>query len=555
MKTIKHLFCLLLLMGSMVAKGADVVYIFSEQGFVNAQKISSGVIDASNNTIWTASKGSGTIDPAYYDLGNALRIYGGGNFTISSDYIIKEVVLTLDITDKSDEFEQSSVQLPNDYSITFTRANGGGHVRVQKIEITYEKTSSYTVSELMQVYYSLNLASGMMSSEQYTVRGYVTKWNSGYPNYQNADFYIDDTPYGSTTKLECFRLTGQSATDMHTLQVGDLIEATAYLQNYNGRAELCNGSYKVLEGSSIEPEPEDCAFEDLEGMTSTQLLTALKAQISNHSVLSYDNVRADKSRIDIKPDGTVWDMYSSCTFYASEYCRTGNYNECDCYNREHALPKSWWGGDTSEPMYTDLHHILPTDYEANTNRSADAYGVVTNADWTNSLGSKKGDTNTYTGGNYRKVFEPADQYKGDIARIYFYMLTCYRDKNFTVGGQGYRMFTYSASVANFTNAACQLLLQWHRADPVSDKEKDRNDKIEILQGNRNPFVDDPNLAEFIWGKYKDKGYTCDINSLVAGEEDIATHHDSGATKIIENGVLYIILPDGRKYDILGVEVK
>ncbi len=416
----------------------------------------------------------------------------------------------------------------------------------------------YSVSEIMQVYESLNLSHRELSAEQYTVRGYVTKWNSGYPNYQNADFYIDDTADGSESLFECYRLRGVEESDCRTLQVGERVEATAYLQNYNGKAELCNGTFTIIPDND-EPVVEECRFKQLEGQTSTQLLASLNLLISDHTILSYIDTRADHSLIDIKSDGTVWDMYSLCTFYPSDYCNNSNYStttECECYNREHALPKSWWGSSEDEPMYTDLHHILPTDNAANQQRGADAFGVVVGTpDWSNSLGSKQGNTSTYSGGSYRKVFEPADQYKGDIARIYFYMLTCYRDKNFTQGGQGYRMFTYNNAVADFTVSARQLLLQWHRDDPVSQKELDRNDKIEELQGNRNPFVDDPNLVEFIWGMYSGRGYSCDIESLSDGVENISGSSQTAATKKIENGQIIIIIPDGRRYNAFGVEVK
>ena len=157
-------------------------------------------------------------------------------------------------------------------------------------------------------------------------------------------------------------------------------------------------------------------------------------------------------------------------------------------------------------MYTDLHHVIPTDYNANTKRSAWVYDEVSSATWTNSFGSKLGTSKTW--GPNETAFEPVNEYKGDIARTYFYMLTCYLDKNFKQGGKGYRYFTYSNSTAGFTAPALSLLLKWHRQDPVSEREITRNEKVAKKQGNRNPFVDDPNLAEYIWGTMKGKGYEC-----------------------------------------------
>lgn len=256
-----------------------------------------------------------------------------------------------------------------------------------------------------------------------------------------------------------------------------------------------------------KPVEQPCRYEGLEGYSSTELLQRLHSAIAEHTTLSYDNIRADRAKVDILDDGTVDDIYAGCSFYPSDYCHgVSDVPDCSCYNREHSLPKSWWGGSESEPMYTDLHHVIPTDYNANTKRSAWVYDEVNSATWTNSFGSKLGTSKTW--GSNETAFEPVDEYKGDIARTYFYMLTCYLDKNFKQGGKGYRYFTYNNSTAGFTTTALNLLLKWHRQDPVSEREIARNEKVAKKQGNRNPFVDDPNLAEYIWGTMKGKGYEC-----------------------------------------------
>lgn len=113
----------------------------------------------------------------------------------------------------------------------------------------------YTVAQIMDIYNNLNLENAGTSEGQYTVRGYVTKWKNGYPSYQNADFFIDDSASGSTSLFECFRLTGQQSTDQHELNVGDYIEATGYLKKYNDQAELVNGTFRVISESSWTPVP------------------------------------------------------------------------------------------------------------------------------------------------------------------------------------------------------------------------------------------------------------------------------------------------------------
>lgn len=265
----------------------------------------------------------------------------------------------------------------------------------------------------------------------------------------------------------------------------------------------------------------DCVYPELDGKKGSEILNILYSKINSHTVLSYSDVRADKAKVDFRSDGTVWDMYSDCVFYSSSYCSSGEYSDCECYNREHSVPKSFWGGSTEEPMYTDLHQILPTDYAANSSRSAWPYGEVDGGSvtWSNNL-SKLGYSSSYG----TTVFEPADDYKGDIARIYFYMLTCYKDKDFTQGGQGYRVFNYSGSTSTFTSTAKAMFLKWHRNDPVSQKEIDRNNAVAKKQGNRNPFVDAPELAEYIWGNKTSTAYSC--TSVTAYTITVKANDDS-----------------------------
>lgn len=269
---------------------------------------------------------------------------------------------------------------------------------------------------------------------------------------------------------------------------------------YAGTWEIKN---VILEGTIEEDTP--CLYNELKGLTSAALRERLHATTKSHTVLSYNQVRGDKAKVDVRSDGTLWDIYSDYNFNLSDYCTGIEYVEGECYNREHALPKSWWGGSQDEPMYTDLHHIFSTDAYANEMRSAWVYDEVTSVNWSNNLGSKRGTGSTWN----ETSFEPVDEYKGDLARVYFYMLTCYMDKDFTAGGKGFRYFTYNNGICNFQSKALTLMLKWHRADPVSERETIRNEKVAQLQGNANPFVKQPALVEYIWGTMKGKPYDCD----------------------------------------------
>lgn len=235
-----------------------------------------------------------------------------------------------------------------------------------------------------------------------------------------------------------------------------------------------------------------------ENKSGYALRVALHNIIKNHTTLSYNNLWQSFYTTDKRPDnGKVWDMYSDrpgntpAYFFTFGSDQCGNYSgEGDCYNREHSVPKSWFGGSVA-PMYSDLFHLVPTDGYVNSKRSNLPFGNVTSATWTSTNGSKVGTSNIsgYSG----QVFEPIDSFKGDFARIYFYMAVCYMDKNLGVETQS------NFSGGNLKPWSKQLLLQWAAMDPVSKKEIDRNNAVWQLQHNRNPFIDHPELAEKIFG--------------------------------------------------------
>lgn len=231
--------------------------------------------------------------------------------------------------------------------------------------------------------------------------------------------------------------------------------------------------------------------------TGSTLKTQLYNIVRNHTVRSYDQLWTDFQTTDDKADGKVWDMYSNCTFtFITDQC--GNYsNECDCYNREHSLPQSWF--NSASPMVSDLFHIVPTDGKVNGMRSNYPFGETTSPTYTSGNGSKLGPCSFpgYTG----IVFEPIDEYKGDFAREYFYMATRYENIIATWYNNGTEA---DAALQNnaypvFENWFLNLLGEWHSSDPVSQKETDRNNAIYLLQNNRNPFIDHPEYVYSVWG--------------------------------------------------------
>ncbi|MDY5982900.1 MAG: endonuclease [Anaeroplasma sp.] len=236
----------------------------------------------------------------------------------------------------------------------------------------------------------------------------------------------------------------------------------------------------------------------------SNLSSSLHTLITNtHTTkLSYANVWTAYKTTDTFP-GTpiIWDTYSEYLYtYGTDQTGSSGYTgEGDNYNREHTVPQSWFG--KASPMVADVFHILATDGKVNGMRSNYPYGEVDTSTYTSGNGGKLGSSKL--SGYNGTVFEPIDEYKGDIARGYMYMAIRYSDQlsSWTVG-EAQKIFT--GSYPYLTSYAMDLFTKWSHLDPVSDKEIIRNDAIEDVQGNRNPFIDHPEWIDTIWtNSYKD----------------------------------------------------
>lgn len=292
---------------------------------------------------------------------------------------------------------------------------------------------------------------------------------------------------------------------------------------------------------------------------------------------------------DASKAGHIWDMYSNCSFvYSSDQCGTYR-RECDCYNREHSIPKSWFGDKnevTSTPG-TDLFHIVPTDGSVNNTRSSYAFGEVGLVSYTYD-GAKfgeglsisiehtmLGEKTTSTTCVGKRVFEPQDKYKGDFARMYMgTLLRWSKDYHAFTTGDGGKIFSGTYTAAGhwgLTEYGIALLLKWHRQDPVSQKEIDRNNGIQTVQGNRNPFVDYPYLAEFIWGEKAgeivhldelmpstDPDFIPGLSNGWRGKHDTSDIQNDKCQmtnrKVLINNQLYILVGD-QLFTITGQRVK
>lgn len=237
------------------------------------------------------------------------------------------------------------------------------------------------------------------------------------------------------------------------------------------------------------------------------LKTQLYNIINGHTDLGYSALYTTYLISDIdsyyEMNGTMLDMYSENPTGADAYeyiyginqdDGTGGTSEGEKYNREHIIPQSVFS--SASPMKNDAHFVVPSDKFVNAQRDNLPFGVVDSPNWTSTNGSKRGNNlnSGYSAGYSATVFEPIDEFKGDIARMYFYFATRYEND---VDNWTYTMFDGSSDQV-FETTFLNILYNWHIQDPVSTREIDRNNAIYNRQNNRNPFIDDENYVFAVW---------------------------------------------------------
>ena len=259
--------------------------------------------------------------------------------------------------------------------------------------------------------------------------------------------------------------------------------------------------------NSIYAEIPAGYYDNAQGKNKAELKSALYNIIKTHTQLEYYSSSTSFRTTDWHPGteqypgGYFWDMYSN-------YQRT----VWSGMNREHSMPKSWFGitsgGENSAPIGSDIHNLYPSDADANSAKSNYALGEANNSVTLTNTIIKVG-PNTFPGYN-GTIFEPNNEYKGDFARTYMYMVTCYENYAPKWQSIGTSSMLYNNTYPTFKPYAVNLLLKWSREDPVSSKEIDRNNAVYTLQHNRNPYIDHPELVEFIWGARKDEIWSVSV---------------------------------------------
>ena len=244
----------------------------------------------------------------------------------------------------------------------------------------------------------------------------------------------------------------------------------------------------VLTSWSLLAQIPNGYYNNANGKTGDELKVALHDIVKGHHVVSYGGLLNAFAYTDCKPNGKIWDIYSNIEYSLSTGLCGDYEQEGDCWNREHTWPQSWFNEQTTPR--SDLFHVYPTDGFVNGQRSNYPYGEVNNPIYTSGNGSKLGPC--VTAGYSGRVFEPIDEYKGDIARSYFYMSVRYYSEDSEWGTSG---MTNKSEILPW---AMTMLLRWSDEDPVSDKEIARNNAVYGYQNNRNPFIDHPEYARMIW---------------------------------------------------------
>lgn len=265
-------------------------------------------------------------------------------------------------------------------------------------------------------------------------------------------------------------------------------------------------------------------YDGVQGLKDSVLKSALHDSICKGVRVSYgtqgytypDNVYYPATwnffpQTDRRAGGTIWDMYSNSRRY---FTHDGG-SACGL-EIEHCFPKSWWGWTTQSSgktdsvgyrAYRDLYHLNPADAQANNNKSNFPPGHVKKGDKLDN-GSFRMDSKSASEYGWA-CFEPAPEYRGDFARAYFYIATAYENLIWASNSSDY---LDNNSYLEFKPWLTEVLLDWHRSDPVSIKEIERADAVSNIQHNRNPYIDYPELVEYIWGNRQ--GQEVDFERLI-----------------------------------------
>ena len=245
-------------------------------------------------------------------------------------------------------------------------------------------------------------------------------------------------------------------------------------------------------------------YDQANNLSGDDLKEALHQIISNHVIFPYTSNSTDtwdilqESDQDPNENNNMILVYTGRSQEKGYRDGSGNYSQYEngngtqsnSWNREHIWPKSHGFPDEDDNAYTDVHNLKPCDRSVNSSRGTKDF------DFGGNQHSEASDCLTDS-----DSWEPPDYVKGDIARILFYMVVRYDP------GVDHENNTFDLELVDYTTpnntepilGKLSSLLDWHLSDPVDDFEINRNEIIFGFQENRNPFIDHPNLVNYLWG--------------------------------------------------------
>lgn len=343
--------------------------------------------------------------------------------------------------------------------------------------------------------YSVSQGINAQNNTAKTVQGYVvgqptatnTVITSGFPN--DYALALADSPSETSTAKMLYVQIPSSFRSSFGLKsnptlMGKKVKISGTLTAYFSHPGLKDGTaFEQDGGGTSDPDPGPGGYYDaVNGKTGESLKSALHNIIDDHTEISYSNVWEALRETDEDPANPTNVILLYTGRSQGKFTNGSGVND---WNREHVWAKSHGDFGTAMGAGTDLHHLRPTDASVNSSRG--------NLDFDNG-----GSQHSEALGNYydSDSWEPRDAIKGDVARMLFYMAVRYE------GDSGEVDLELNNAVNNGSapyHGKMSILLEWHKEDPVDDKERRRNEIIySDYQHNRNPFIDHPEWASAIW---------------------------------------------------------
>ena len=255
---------------------------------------------------------------------------------------------------------------------------------------------------------------------------------------------------------------------------------------------------------SLHAQIPDGYYNSAENKSDQALRSALHNIIDDHNEFPYTSNSTDTWDILQESDTDPLNSNNVILIYTRESVNgPQEYNGGGGWNREHVWAKSRGDFGTAIGEGTDVHNLRASNIQVNSTRLNYSFDDCTS----NSCNQAYG--NSYS--DLALVFEPRDEDKGDVARIIFYMDLRYEGDS---GEEDLEMIEEILSTSSKLprHGVRSTLLQWHELDPVDDFERNRNDVIYSYQGNRNPFIDHPELVDYIWGDQQQLAWNSSLSN-------------------------------------------